>query len=85
MEIAEAGQKIYDQKYRAEYEVKYPGLYVAIDVNTGRPFVAGKPEEAVKSAQSASPHAIVHLIRIGSSGAFKVSYRTNGARDWVFR
>jgi hypothetical protein len=83
-EIASAGQKIYDEKYRAEFEAKHPGQYVAIDVNSKKAFVAETPSAAVKAAQKESPQALVHLIRIGSSGAFKVSYRANGARDWVF-
>jgi hypothetical protein len=84
-EIAQAGQKIYEDKYRADYEKKYPNQFVAIDVNSGQAFVASGPEEAVAAAKKASPNAIMHLIRIGSSGAFKVSYRTNEKRDWIFR
>jgi len=83
-EIASAGQKVYDEKYRVEYEAKHPGKFVAIDVNSEKAFVADTPSAAVKAAQHQSHHALIHLIRIGSSGAFKVSYRTNAARDWVF-
>jgi hypothetical protein len=83
-DIAQAGQQIYDEKFRADYEAKYPGQFVAVDVNSEQAFVAPVPEDAVRAARNASPDAIVHLIRIGSSGAFKVSYRTNATRDWVF-
>ena len=35
-EIAQAGQRIYEAKYKAEYEFKYPCQSVAIDVSTGK-------------------------------------------------
>src|SRR5579864_5682696 len=60
-EIASAGQKIYDEKYRAEYEAKHPGKFVAIDVNSGKAFVAETPTSAVKAAQHTSKHALIHL------------------------
>jgi hypothetical protein len=83
-EIAKAGEKIYDKNFRTKLEAKHPGQFVAIDVNSEKAFIADTPTEAVKAAQHASGQALIHLIRIGSSGAFKVSYRSNAARDWVF-
>lgn len=73
-EIAEAGQKIYDDRYKAEYEKKYPGQFVAIDILTGTATVAPEPEQAIDQARKAVSHGYFHLIRIGAPGAFKVSY-----------
>lgn len=84
-EIAEAGQKIYDTKFRANYESKHSGYFVAVDVTTEQAFVAQQPEEALRQAQVASPKGIFHLIKIGSSGAFRVSYNSHASSDWLFR
>jgi hypothetical protein len=84
-EIAQVGQRLYDEKYRAEYERVYPGQFAAIDVRSEKAFVAQEPEDAVKAAQTVAPDAVVHLIKIGSTGAFKVSYTSNAGHDWIFR
>jgi hypothetical protein len=72
--IAEAGEAIYDQKYRADLEQSNFGHFVAIDVTTGEKYVAQFPEVALQAAQKAAPNGIFHLIRIGAKGAFKVSF-----------
>jgi hypothetical protein len=82
-EIAEAGRKIYADKYQADYERRYPGQFVAIDVESEEAFVAQQPEEAVKRAREALPQSLLHLIKIGSSGAFRVSYTKHVDGDWL--
>ncbi len=80
--IAEQGEFLYE-RVREEYEKKFMGQFVAIDVRSGDAYVGEYPETAMQKARAASPNAVLHLIRIGSQGAFKVSY--TGARhhnDW---
>jgi hypothetical protein len=36
-QVAEAGQKIYQDRYQQEYERLHPGKFLAIDVNTETP------------------------------------------------
>jgi hypothetical protein len=84
-DIARVGQQIYDSKYKAEYEEKYPGQFAAIDVTTDEAFVSPTPEAAIEAARKASPRSYLHLIRIGSPGAFKVSYTSNASGEWLFR
>jgi hypothetical protein len=76
--IAEEGERVYKERHRERLEKEFPGQFAAIDVGTGEAYVGEFPEVALKHAQEASPHAVVHLIRIGAEGAFKVSYA--GAR-----
>lgn len=76
--IAEAGERLYSEKYKTEYEKKYSGQFVAIEVSTGKPFVAKYPEEALEAGRKAVPAGIFHLIRVGSAGAFRVSYASHG-------
>ena len=83
--IAELGEKIYADHYRAEYEAKYRGQFVVIDVNTGKAYRGQSPEEAYAVAKQDAPHGIFHLIKAGEPGAYRVSYSSNARMDWVFR
>ena len=76
-EIADAGERIYNERYKAEFELKYRGKFVAIDVASGKYFLAGQPEEAVMNGRKQLPTALFHLIRVGSSGAFCYSGRAS--------
>jgi hypothetical protein len=82
--IREVGEGIYEKEYRANLERERRGDFVAIDVTTGKAYVAKHPEEALKEARKQAPSGIFHLIRIGSPGAFKVSYATRQDGDWPF-
>ena len=83
-EIASEGTRIYDEKYRSDYEAKHAGQFVAIDVKSQKAFVATQPEEAIRKAQMAAGDGIFHLIKIGSPGAFRVSYTTNDLATGFF-
>ncbi len=72
--IAEKGESIYNAKYRAEYEKRYFGQYVAIDIETGQAFVATRPEAAIEKAEQAIKGGLFHVIRIGHSGVYHVSH-----------
>jgi hypothetical protein len=83
LEIAKAGQQIY-QEFREEYEAKYPGQFVAIELTHKKAFVASQPEIALKDGRREFPTGIFHLIKIGSAGAFRVSYTSNADSNWLF-
>jgi hypothetical protein len=77
--IAERGTKIYEQKYRANYERESRGRYAAIDIDSERAYLANYPEEALAVAKAASPHGTFYLVHIGSPAAFKISRRIGRA------
>jgi hypothetical protein len=79
--IAEAGERIYDQRWRAELEPQHPGEFVAIDVSSSQAYVGKYPEDALTRAREAAPHALLHLIRIGAPEAFKVGYAARRTSD----
>lgn len=83
-EIAEAGQRIFDKR-RHEFETLYPGQFVVIDIETEAFYPAPHPEEALSKAREANPRGKFHLIKVGSAGAFRVSYSLNARRQWLFR
>ena len=85
--IAERGAQIYAAKYQQAYEADYTGQYAAIDIQSEEAVVALTPEDALRAAQSRNKGRMVHLIKIGSPGVFRVAYSASGSRrgDWIFR
>jgi len=81
-EAADKGMAIYREKYQHDYEQRFPGKFVAIDISTGEAWVEDSPEKALGVAQGKNPNGFFHLIRIGAPGVFRVSYTQREARDW---
>ena len=71
-EISETGEKIYNSRYREEYERKYRGRFVAIDVTDGSAIIGDSASETLAEAKRKNPGGLFHLIRVGHSGAFEV-------------
>lgn len=80
--IAAAAEKIYNERYQAEYEKDHVGKFVAIDVQDGAAYLGEFPENALQRARKQAPNGVFHLIRIGSPGAFRVSYVGEHATNW---
>ena len=72
--IAEAGERIYAQQYKAELEATRRGHFVAIDITTNEGYVAEFPEQVLGEARKKALGGIFHLIRVGVLGVFKVSF-----------
>lgn len=83
-DIASAGQAIF-QKHRREWEALYAGQFIAIDITTEKPYPAAHPEIALKNAMEHSPEGAFHLVKVGSLGAFKVSYPPHARRQRLLR
>ena len=84
-EIVEAGERVYRERYKADYETKHLGKFVAIDVKTGKSYLGDTSSQALQAAHADEPSSLFHLIRVGSEGAFKVSYSLNGKVDRIFQ
>lgn len=82
--IAEKGESIYNAKYKTEYEKRYFGQYIAIDIETGKAFVATRPEAAIEQAQQAIKGGLFHVIRIGHIGVYHVSHTATASRKSLF-
>ena len=72
--VAERGDKIYRERYKAEYEKSHPGMFGVIDVDSGRIFVAETPEEAFQVGVSDLPKGRFYLLKIGTAGVYRVAY-----------
>lgn len=83
--IADQGEAIYREKYKVTYEAEHFGKFVAIDVVSQNAYLADSAEDAMELARKEAPRGIFHLIKVGSAGAFRVSYTSNAKLDWIFR
>jgi hypothetical protein len=70
-EICDAGERIYNEQYKAEYEQKHLHEFVAIDVLGGSATLGATTMEAVGKAQELHPEGFFHLIRVGHVAAFE--------------
>lgn len=86
-QVAELGEKIYKEKYQQTLEAAYTGQFVAVDVKNELCSVDESPTGALQKAREKSPTGLFHLIKIGSKGAFRVSYSKHGHAplDWILR
>lgn len=83
--IAERGEKIYREKLRDILEKSHKGMFVAIEVESGKYFLGKSPEEALNIAQKKFPDKIFHLIRIGYAGVYNVSWSAGRkSYGWIF-
>ncbi len=84
--IAEAGERIYREKFKTDFEANHRGKFAAINVIKETAAIGETPEQAFEAARKEDPHGLFHLIRVGYAGAFQVSYQfpRNGHQDWLF-
>lgn len=84
-DVAKEGERIYAEKYKAEFEKQFSGQFAAIDVISQEAFRAEFPEDAIRRAQDANKGGHLHLIRIGSSSAFQVGSMSgsNENMEWA--
>lgn len=75
--ISEKGTEIYDRLYRAQFELEHSGRFAAIDLASGRVFVADLPEDALETARMILPRGVFYLVRVGSPAAFRISRVVN--------
>ncbi len=84
-EIVETGERIYRERYQANYEKEHFGKFVAIDVKNGKAYLGDTSSQALQAAHADEPYSLFHLIKVGSEGAFKVSYSSHGKVDRIFQ
>lgn len=79
-ELVCAGERIYAEKFKAEYEAKFPDQYVVIDIDAEDAVVGEHAEDAVILANRKFGSHRQHLIRIGSVSAVQLSFFYPNAR-----
>jgi len=71
-EIAARGERIYEHRYKAEFETLYPGQFVAIDIDSERTYFGATPNDAYLCGLRVSPGACLFLVKVGASAAFAI-------------
>jgi hypothetical protein len=74
--IADVGNRIYNERYKAEYEQKYLHQFAAVDVLSGGAALGATAMEAVTKAHEMYPEGFFHLIRVGHAAAFAYGWAT---------
>lgn len=78
-QIAERGQKLYEEKLKAVLEPTQKGKFAAIEAESGDYFLADTLLEVLQKAKEKYPDRILHTVRVGYEGVFKMgSYSGKG-------
>ncbi len=77
-QIAQRGQKIYNERLKAELEPKEQGKFVAIEVESGGYVIGDTLIEALQKAREKYPGKLFHTVRVGFEGVFKMSSYVQG-------
>lgn len=75
-EIAERGDKIYNQTIRSQVEAGNRGKIVAIDVNTGAYALADTAVAASRLLRAKQPKADVWFVRVGHRALHHIGARS---------
>ena len=75
--IAAKAQQIYEENFKTEYEDKYPGHYVAVDITSEKAFPHETSAGALQNARDAEPHGLFYVLRVGVKDAFKTTRKAN--------
>ncbi len=82
-QVAELGEKIYLEKLKSILEPNDTGRFVAIEVESGDYFVGSSIIEAIEKARTLHPDKLMHTIKIGFEGVFKMgSYAHQLSYGW---
>ena len=80
-EVVVRAERIYRERYQAEYEKSHLGRFGVIEVESSRIFVAETPEDAYRSGLRELPQGKFYLLKIGAAGVYRVGYsRCDGDR-----
>jgi len=71
-DLAESGQRLYDERLRALLEPEHEGEFVAIDPDTERYFLGRSGLAALRAGRRELPDKLFYLLRVGHDAAYRV-------------
>lgn len=71
-DLAERGQRLYDEHFKAQLEPEHNGRFCAIEPDSGQYFLGNTGTEAMMAAQAVLPDKKIYLLRIGHSVTHQV-------------
>ena len=84
-EMAERGEEIYARKYKAEYEKKYFGKFLTIDLKSEKAYLGDSDGETLGTALRDAPDSLFYTLRIGFRAAHRMSgYGRTDKRNWLY-
>jgi hypothetical protein len=82
-QVAVKGERIYQEKLKTVLEPSEIGKFVAIEVESGDYFVGESIIDAIQQARAKYPDKLVHTIKVGYEGVFKMgSYSRKLSYGW---
>jgi len=70
--LAEAGERVYEEKIKAQVEPRLTGKYLAIEPDSGEYFVGETMGEAGERAREKYPQKRFHLKKVGFRAAVHI-------------
>lgn len=71
-ELAESGQRLYDERLKSLLEPEHEGEFVAIDPETERYFLGPTGLAALRAGRNELPGKLFYLLRVGQDAAYRV-------------
>ncbi len=71
-DLAESGQRLYDERLRALLEPEHEGEFVAIEPDTERYFLGQTGLAALRAGRRELPNKLFYLLRVGRDAAYRV-------------
>lgn len=71
-DLDESGQRLYDERLRAQLEPGHEGEFVAIEPETGRYFLGPTGLAALRAGRGELPGKLFYLLRVGQPAAYRV-------------
>ncbi len=70
--LADAGQRIYEARLRAQLEQTHPQAFVAIEPESGDYFLGKTLTDAMSAARKAHPQHKAYAVRVGHQCAIEI-------------
>jgi hypothetical protein len=71
-DLAESGQRLYDERLKALLEHEHEGEFVAIDPDSERYFLGPTGLAALRAGRKELPDKLFYLLRVGHEAAYRV-------------
>ena len=69
-DLAESGQRLYDERLKAILEPEHEGEFVAIEPESERYFLGQTGLDALRAGRKELPDKLFYLLRVGSDAAY---------------
>lgn len=71
-DLADSGQRLYDERLRAVLEPDHEGEFVAIEPETERYFLGPTGLAALRTGRQELPDKLFYLLRVGHDAAYRL-------------